>query len=364
MLDFFKLPLDDTGQLTTTSGEAINGATRIMWVERYSQPGEFEIVAPLSSDLRRFLPIGTLISHLKTKELMIVENQEVTENRLEDSELRITGRSMVAVLENRLVGANLARGAAHLVSEYILGAVVSWDQIVTLINAHISTPTDANDQIPPIFASTALTGSGTVEQRNIERGDLLTPVLNLLDVDDLGIRSIRSGTNIDLEIYKGVDHTNDIIFSWTGEDLASAGYLFTNRKWKNTAMVVGRYVWAVVDTAGYTGYNRRMMLVDGSDIDGHLDTAPSGGTLSTIYSKMQTRGRQALKSQRDLRITNAEISNLTKYDYRTDYKVGDLVTIEGDFNQQEIKRITEFAEIEDENGYSGHPTLNSPFDEE
>lgn len=361
-MDIFKFS-DPAGMTSPQDGQMINGATRKMWVERYSDPGEFEITAPIRSNLRQFLPIGTLISHTNTREVMVVENIEVTDNEDQDSQLAITGRSLVSILENRLVGVNLAR-ASSTISEYILGAVVSWNQIVTLINAHIYTPTNANDIIPNIHAVTSLTGTGTIEQRNIERGDLLTPVLQLLDVDDLGIRSIRGSIDITLDIYKGEDHTKDIIFSWTADDLKASSYLFTNKKWKTSAMVVGRYVWTMVDTSGYVGYTRRMMMVDGSDIDGHLDTAPTGGILTSIVSKMQTRGRQALAKQRDLTITNTEISNHSRYEYRQDYRVGDLVTIEGDYNQQETKRITEYAEIEDENGYSGHPTLNSPFDEE
>jgi hypothetical protein len=343
----------------------INGATRKMWVERYAEPGEFELVAPLRSNLRQFLPIGTLISHLQTQETMIVENIEVSLNLKEDSQLKITGRSLVAYLEQRLIGVNLVR-ASSTISEYILASDETWHQIVTMINDHIGAPAVADDEIPLIEASTDLTTGGTSEARTISPGDILAPVLELLDIDDCGIRSSRSTSSeiFTLDVYKGADHTKDVIFSWTADDLTASGYLFTNKKLKTTAMVVGQYVWTMVDTAGYTGHKRRMMIVDASDIDGHLDTAPTGGTLTSIISKMQARGRQKLKSQRDLNITNAEISNLSSYEYRQDYRLGDLVMIEGDFNQQEVKRVTEYAEIEDETGYTSHPTLSDPFDEE
>jgi hypothetical protein len=361
-MDFFKFN-SETGMTDPTSGAAINGATRKMWVERYSEPGEFEIIAPVQSDLRRFLPLGTLISHINTSEVMMVENQEITENLGENSELKITGRSFVAYLENRLIGVNAARSNSIIVP-ITLASAITWNQVVTLINQYISTPTtDPNDRVPDVLAVTDLTGVGTTEARPVE-GDVLKAVLDILGVDDLGIKSSAPvGTPfLELRVYKGVDKSRSVIFSWTTNDLNASSYLFTNRKLKTTALVVGKGIWTVVDTPGATGYARRMMRVD-SDIDKDQNTPPSGPTLTGLISKMQTAGRQALRKQRELHITNAEVSNLSKYEYRFDYNMGDLVTIEGDYNQQEVKRVTEYAEIEDENGYSGHPTLDSPFDE-
>src|SRR6478735_7894203 len=103
------------------SGQYINGVESLMWVERYLEPGEFEIKAPLSSGLRDFLPLGTLISHIDTMEVMIVENHQVIEEETADPTIVITGRTFDTYLENRIVGMNLARAGSTL-SEYILAA--------------------------------------------------------------------------------------------------------------------------------------------------------------------------------------------------------------------------------------------------
>jgi hypothetical protein len=50
------------------------------------------------------------------------------------------------------------------------------------------------------------------------------------------------------------------------------------------------------------------------------------------------------------------------YQYRRDYNIGDLVSIDGNFGQTAVMRVIEYAEIEDENGNSGHPTLALPLD--
>jgi hypothetical protein len=40
--------------------------------------------------------------------------------------------------------------------------------------------------------------------------------------------------------------------------------------------------------------------------------------------------------------------------------LGDLVIVDANFNESQVMRVVEFAEVEDENGTSGHPTLAIP----
>jgi hypothetical protein len=77
---------------------------------------------------------------------------------------------------------------------------------------------------------------------------------------------------------------------------------------------------------------------------------------------MSARGRAAIKGQSNITITQADVSNTTMYQYRRDYNIGDLVSIDGNFGQTAVMRVIEYAEIEDENGNSGHPTLALPLD--
>src|SRR4029077_17508342 len=97
-MDLFKF-ISSTDPTVLTQGGMIQNPTSVMWAERYNVPGEFEIIAPLSSGLREFLPFGALISHTNTYEVMFVENQEIFEDSNEDPTIKITGRSLDAYLE-------------------------------------------------------------------------------------------------------------------------------------------------------------------------------------------------------------------------------------------------------------------------
>jgi predicted nucleic acid-binding protein len=341
------------------NGEFINHVDSVMWVERYYEAGEFEITGQLSSGLREFLPLGTLISHADTMEVMIVENHQIKEQTKEDPAITITGRTLDAFLDHRMVGMTVAAGSST-VAEYILPADLSWNQAVKLINDHLG--------LNNVVAQSIVTGTGTSELRTINRGSVFAALQSILAVDDLGIKTIRrnpftgfggSPTQTILQIHKGVDRTASVIFSWKSGDLDSAEYLFSDKVRKTAALVVGRYIF-VIETLGPTQYDRREMIVPADDIDGFLSAPPTGTALTTVQNKMHTRGRQALKSQQRLTISRTDISDVTNYRYRKDFNVGDLVSLDGNFGQIAVMRIVEYAEIEDENGESGHPTLSIP----
>lgn len=348
-------------------GAAINGATSISWTERYREAGEFEIVAPMSAGLVSFLPLGTIISHTNTLEAMIVENQNIKDEEDTDPIVSITGRSLEVLLEDRIVGSNLA-SANSLLTPYAMAAANSWAQAKQLINEHIQTPTDPDDRLPNIYGETTLTGTGTSEARTIGRENLHKVLIDLLAIDNLGVKVIRrnpfgqygAADRTYYWIHQGVDRTSAVIFSWKAGDLDTAEYFWSNRKYANSVLVVGRYVNVKVHTPGYTGFARSMMTIKADDIDGHLDTVPSGATLTDIVTKMQVRGRAALSNQSRINLIRADISEISKYAYRRDYNMGDIVTVDGNFGEIAPMRVVEYVEIQDENEERGHPTLETP----
>ncbi|MET0786970.1 MAG: hypothetical protein ABWY25_09705 [Paenisporosarcina sp.] len=365
-MELFKFNVGTSGDPTVLErGEAINKVESIMWVERYRDAGEFEIIAKLSSGLGEFLPIGGLISHADTYEVMIVENHEINESNDEDPTITITGRSFETFLENRIVGTNLVR-ASSLITEYELPAAYTWTQATKLINDHIVDTTNPDDALGNFLGTTTIPGTGVSEARVIPRGNVYQKLLEILAIDDLGIQSSRRNTfpggnptTSTLSVFKGADKSASIIFSWKSGDLSSVDYLFSDKKLKNSVMVVGRYINTIVDL-GPVNYDRRMMILDANDIDGNFSEPPTGASLTATLTKMQTRGRAALKAQNRVTISRTDISKVTKFQYRRDYKVGDLITLDGNFGQMAVMRVVEYVEIEDENGESGHPTLELP----
>lgn len=349
-------------------GEIIDNIRSKMWVERYRTAGEFQLKAYVNTGIRERLPIGTIISHVDTTEAMIVENHEITDQRGQEPEIVITGRGFESFLDTRVVGSNKTLPTTGPLTEYTLPSAYSWLQAKDLIEDHIYASKLLDDDNALLFTTvqTDVSGTSVAAERVVKRGSLYTRLLELLEFDDLGIRVTRPGpwsplgaasSDMVITIHAGQNLTNDIVFSHATGEIESAAYLWSNKKLRNCALVSGRWLETLVDSAA-TNYDRRMMYVEAADIDNSYPSEPTGADRTAVLNAMQQRGQEALAAQNEVALTNAEVSrNAIKAVYRVDYNVGDIITVHGDYDESSIRRISEYVEIEDETGQSGYPTL-------
>jgi len=344
-------------------GVVINGYNSFRWTERYRGTGEFEIEAPLSSGLVQLLPLGTFISHIDTLEVMIVEDHQIKEDKDKDPTLRITGRGLDSAFEQRIVGSNLAYNDPPAPgTEYKLVAAASLGvQIKKLIDDHIlaANLADQNEELPYLATFNTVPAVAAVE-RIVKRQTLYKAVNELLEVGDYGIKIDRQTSGIvNLTVHAGIDRSTIVTFAWVVGELDAAEYLWSSRKRKNTAYVKGRFLEEFV-YGPQSKWNRRVLLVDGSDLDDYLDTAAvANANAAVIRQKMATRGAEALEQQNDINMAQVEVSAYNQWKYRVDYNIGDVVSVSGNYGAVALRRVTEYTEIEDEKGETGHPTLEA-----
>lgn len=353
-------------------GEIILGIKSKLWVERYLEAGEFKFTGPVSAGLKDKLPIGSYISHINTPEIMIVENHEINEEEGQEPEITITGRSFETITDQRAVGFN-KDGFPRIepAATYEMGADHIWNQVVTLVNNHIvgSYLHDDKYEIPYVSTISSVLGTGVSISRSLDPGSLYDHILELLKLENLGIKVIRPGVqspfgvNSDhtcLMIHKGVDRQTSVIFSHDNGDIVSADYLWSSIPNKNVALVRSNWAEVLVDInpEGTLGIDRRMMFVDASDIDQDLEAAPTGTDATYLEYLLTVRGYQAIANANSVVLTKAEVSpNIRSAIYRRDYDVGDIVTVSGDYNEVSTMRVIEYVETEDETGEVGYPTL-------
>jgi hypothetical protein len=359
-MDLMKLSSVTSQPTELTVGESIEGYTRATWVERYREPGEFKIEAPLSSGLLEFLPEDSFVTHKDTSVLMIVENQIVKKPKGEDAKLEISGRCFTSWIANRILG---DQSLTNEVTDYVLASDQTWDQVVTLINDHLVDPANTNGRLIGLDVSNTATGTVTVEERTLQVSDVHKAILDILKIDDLGIKAVRptpTEPDIFYTVYRGVNVSTKVRFSYERGDLDNIEYLFSNKRYKNRAFVKGKWVQATINPGTHVNFDQRSMLVDGAFIDERQSAYPPNPARAFIIAALQITGDKALKAQTKVSITQADVSENTDFDYRKDYNLGDLVTVDGEFGASNIFRVTEFAETVDENGTTSHPTLAIP----
>lgn len=376
-MDFFKFVPNPLDSSFLEQGVYINGIKTATWTERYRPAGEFEFKAPASTDMRTFLPLGTLISHVDTREVMMVETIELDEDIERDQEPMyvVKGRSLDAWLNERNVGQDVDEfgGSVVFLSDYVLPFDTSWNQIADLINWHINIGAGGSPLInaeDETLGFTAVpneqhTAGGSAETRIVKRGPLHDRVLELLQIDDFGIKVVRPNAGnanplvTEFRIHNGVDRSADVIFSHVSGDIKRARYLWSNRGYKTSAYPVSTYNERRYRTGG-AGYNQRTMYVDASFIDSQWTDWPTGTDRSDILVAMQTLAIDSVQASSQTSFLEAvEIAKTSSYRFRTDYDVGDLVGVSANHDISSVMRVVEYVEFQDENGESGYPTLSA-----
>lgn len=366
MMELFKFSASNP--ISAEDGIPIINYDSAMWIERYRDPGEFEIKARLSSGLKDLLSIGSIISHSDTLEFAIVENQEIQESLDTDPVITITGRTFDAFLENRIVGGNRSSVVPYI--PYSIAPGYSYEQAYTLLYDHIINPPSALDSLSSYINlnHTLSPGSKTQqEERFLQRQTLSEALVKILAIDDLGIKTQRKNPFLTSStsqydqysyfiIHEGSDRSSNVILSWVSGELESISYLFSNKDYKNTAVVISNWLEYVVNN-GYSGYDRRYLLVEAYDIDDQYDAVPDSAATSSLYQAMLVRGREALANHNEVNIVAADVSRVNQYSYRVDYNIGDIISIDGSYGNIERRRVVEHVEIEDENGDTSYPTL-------
>jgi Siphovirus ReqiPepy6 Gp37-like protein len=304
-------------------GEIVNGVTSKLWVERYRFPGECTFKCPALSYYRNALPIGSLVSHTDTKDIMMIENHEITESKDKGPELTITGRSLDSFLEQRVAtdddqGFNptLYDGTAW---PYVLTPKTPWSHAVRLIELQLETGTaiKTNFAVPDVSVLHNISSTPdpdnedwwVEEDREIERGPLHKAVLDILDEVNAGIMIQRPvpgvRTKIQFLIHMGVEKQSTVQFNYERGDIETARYLWSNKQYKNAVFVGAKYdgiYTTKVNTSGTVGFNKRVMYLNASDINMKPGSSAEAWSEAKLEKVLTQRGKRAINKKRNTSI--------------------------------------------------------------
>lgn len=341
----------------------------IEWIERYQELGEFTIITDATDAMRNQLYLGALITHSETRDIMMVENHQIDESVNEDSVLTVTGRSLFAFLENRMATGNNFPQKNPVTDEsflYDFPKDTTVNNTITLLRDHIGSGTTpaitAADTLPNVVVTATFTGSDSTREMVVKRGQLYREVARLLEEMDAGLKIIRPapGTSdrCTWRLHKGTDVSSSVMFSANYGDLDSTKYFWSIKKKKNAALVTGAYTQTVMRSLGGTGFNMRVLYVDAGDYD-FKPNQDSSSEIATATNVLTRRGNEALSEYRETTLLETKIVANTRYTYRKDYDIGDIVWVRGNYGISQKMRVVEFAEFEDEFGRTGIPTLRA-----
>lgn len=383
----------------------IEGYDSLIWTERYLDASDFQMVSYDVKRIKRLLPVGSFVSLRDTKETMIVESHAITQDDDGYDILTTKGRSVETFGEQRVVPGNsgLKVNFTRFYTTFGATEVLLYDAFVSTgdyyrsigNNSFVRNPSDA---LPNVGISDNVHTGYEAKMRQFEAGYVYPYILDYLDEDDLGIRTLRpdsgstafitsisgvdgsisrdtrSGiTKMLINIYDGEDRTAQqsdrphVIFRSDLNQVDNPAYVFTLKQRKNAANWATNEVFGVTDRyrdlddpvtiitrpGQITGWDRRVLFVDYQDKwTGRSVEVQSTNAREDTRDRLK-KNRYRRKAWFDGQLTDRMIDR-----YGSTYFLGDKVTLRGaEYDVDETATVTEYIRTQDQNGENNYPTL-------
>jgi hypothetical protein len=387
----------------------------MIWTERYSDVGDFELNIQSTFDTRSQFAPGVRIAINNSYRVMTVETVEDTTDADGKAILKVTGNSLEAIFKDRPAVENLSVGLGgrptwnitdtpgnivrtmvyvRCVIGYTSGddtigldkipyfGVADADSVggpvnlgapgdFSISNLDMWQGTTVDDIFPPgTFAEPA--DEITWRQSVVE--SLYDGIQKLCSLYDLGFRILRNFDNTELifNVYTGSDRTTrqtdlpPVVFATNLENLQNTTEFNSIDQTKNVAYVycdtelypVSGVAVPVIIVYGdgvdteVAGFDRRTVSVDASG------EVSSDMTDAEFTNALEQAGRQALVQFQTKAYFDGELNQDNNYKYGIDYTIGDLVELRNIDGVVTYKRVTEQIFVSDSEGERSYPTLS------
>lgn len=159
-------------------------------------------------------------------------------------------------------------------------------------------------------------------------------------------RSVNSAANTPLDVHSAV------IFDYISGHIENPQYLFSNKE-SFTTVHLQAPDESVEVYAGEVGLDFTMEWVSVDNIDDTLVGA-------TYHQFMVDKAWAEWKNRKILKMIDGAITSNNPWIYGEDYYLGDLVTVQGEYDAGGTKMVSEYIRTSDETGEKAYPTLIDP----
>lgn len=332
----------------------------LIWRERYSGHGDFELVVKEEYFLTSSLKYYTFLRFNESGSVMMIETVDIRREQTDDdgtgagNMVVLTGRSLEAFLKYRQ---NTDFGDQPLAYSDTIPNIAK-----RLMESYVINHPNAEVHIPNLQIGYIWQGSDVVG-RMIKRGVLYDVIKNLLDARDYGWGIKISGdSDLTFTVYRGFDNTNRYStfyreFSEETETMTNMSYIQSIATWYNHAIVHGARstVDVYLGDGPHSAFNRRTLVVRASDVGTDEEQ-----TIAQDNVELRRQGLDALNApaNRYISAIDGEVPYIEWS--KMSYGLGDLVRVKDYYakkakmriiedtwtiNREGVKRIPSFREV-------------------
>jgi hypothetical protein len=339
-----------------------------IWTERYDSYGDFQIVAEFNPNNVEKLQVGSFVGFDQSDRIMVVKKVTKEENSEGRTVLKVSGKSLESIFEDRVAKISLNPSDWTLVGS--AGSIAR----TMVYNVCIAGLVSYKDIIFGLDANTW--PSGTERTVAVKAGNLYERLREVCGIDNLGFKitydlmmniplpppglvfySVIYNAPLHFVVYSGVDRTTGyqaVSFSDENDTLFKSTTVISEENYKNVAYVYSNTQSVIVDEinppALHPGFTHKPLLVDATDV---TTTGTSGIEI------LKQRGRQALTEHRKLTLVDGQVNPDGMFIYKTHYNLGDIVLIKSNTGESQPSRVTEHIWTYDSDGLNGYPTLTA-----
>ena len=332
----------------------------LVWTERHSVNGDFELQSHNISEVLSLLPLGdwdappTVVAINDSDVPMVVENHKIEKPKNGPPQIVTTGRSFETVLDRRVTIRAVTSGVTRL--EWRIAAdtaaIAAYEVAKSIVVDGDATALDIMDEITLL---NSVTDIGDEQEFPVEPKELYAWMIETLALGKYGLKSKMptSTTEIAIIIYEGTDRSESVVFDVALDQFEEASYLLSKLGYKNvmiTATANGmEFSHMGTDPSGLV---RRVGFQDlASEI-----TVPAGVPLTDLTIN---KGKVSLASLVPTALFSGGIAESVGQGYNSTYFLGDIVRLQGEYGLSQDARVAEFVRTQDTTGTKAYPTFEA-----
>ena len=330
----------------------------LIWNDKFCDCGDFELSIPFESHNATLFQIDRYITIDYSDRTMIIDTINL---KNVDGKYHIVakGRSLESILERRVFYEKFEK---TLPLNSFLREILKKTFIA---------PDDENRKVSNLYYS-SITDYDSDEYKvtaDFSGENVLTAVKTLVEMFDLGfgVKIINNSFRVRIEV--PTDRTlgnskKPIIFSPNMDTLFNSNFIDTTdgkcnvaycgggENWVNREYVTLHAPYTTHFGTGFTGLTRREMY-----ISGEITKEECEGNQTLYHDILRTYGMNKFKEYYTTTAFEGEIDNTERYKYGTDYKIGDIATVDDCMGNSAKARIVEYIISDNEEGLVKYPTF-------
>jgi len=403
-----------------------------IWSNRYVELGDCEVYLPVTADMLSVLIMGYYLVRLNDDMICRITKVELQTDAEDGDYLIVTGQDTKGLCDQRIVWDTMTCD----------GSVEAF--IRKMVTSAMITPSITERRMTKPNGSALLSlgdpaGFAEVMNEQVTYKNLGEKIREYCTKYGWGYKMILNGTILNFLLYKGVDRSDNVIFSDDYENLDATTYIEDDTRLGNVALVGGEGEGSARTrnvSGSASGADRYEIFVDAKDITHTVSwidlvtlypTTASGGqgyfttegsqtvyrlnylnihivddeqlgrlrnkypsgkivtvdgidyyqvsnvTIADVPSSspadnenvtlrdviydvyLLNRGYEKLAEYGEKVSFNGTIEPDVTFQYKEDYNLGDIVTVENQYGVSASVRIVEVIEVDDDNGYSVQP---------